>query len=195
MPGEPLSVSTGDLAAPTGWAGVVDAIGPKVRALRLERGLTLQQLARAADVSTASVHKVERGDMVPTITTLLKISRALGTPIRHFVEDSGTEPVAVHTRFGDGLAARPVVLTGSAEQFRALGTAARLAPGERRPGLRRPGELLLVVLAGEIEVTIGGTPFTVTADQSLHFATDAEHELRNSGDVPADVVAVDVPAT
>ncbi|SHL03989.1 transcriptional regulator, XRE family with cupin sensor [Pseudonocardia thermophila] len=179
---------------PAGWEAVVSSIGPKVRALRLSAGLTLQQLARAADVSTASVHKVERGDMVPTITTLLKIARALGTPIRYFVEEGDTEPLAVHTRFGEAIADGPVVLTGSAERFRALGTAARLAPGERRPGLRRPGELLVVVLAGEIEVTLGARSYTLGADQSLHFATDVEHELRNTGDEPADVVAVDVPA-
>ncbi|MEN3267769.1 helix-turn-helix transcriptional regulator, partial [Pseudonocardia sp.] len=100
-------MSTDPLAAPdttrdasAGWKDVVGSIGPKVRALRRERGLTLQQLAHAADVSTASVHKVERGDMVPTVTTLLKIAGALGVPVRLFVEDS--EPSqAVHTRFGD----------------------------------------------------------------------------------------------
>jgi len=53
------------------WTGVVDSIGPKVYALRRERGMTSQQLAHVADGSTAAVHKVERGDMVPTITTLL----------------------------------------------------------------------------------------------------------------------------
>ena len=82
-----------DAAAP-GWAAVVDAIGPKVRDLRQQAGLSLQQLARRAEVSAASMHKVERGDMVPTITTLLKLAAALERPIGHFVDDRVPEPVA-----------------------------------------------------------------------------------------------------
>ncbi len=69
------------------WEPIVGAIGPKVRDLRQQHGLSLQQLAQRSGVSAAAIHKVERGDMVPTITTLLKLSAALGTPIGHFVEE------------------------------------------------------------------------------------------------------------
>jgi len=193
MPGEPLSVSTGDLAAPTGWAGVVDAIGPKVRALRLERGLTLQQLALAADVSTASVHKVERGDMVPTVTTLLKIAGALGVPVRHFVEDDGAIPTAVHTRFADGLAAGPVMITGSPDRFHARGTAIRLAPGEERAGPRRAGETLLVVLDGRLDVEIAAERYVVNAGEALHYPSGMEQRFVNPEATPAEAVVVDVP--
>ncbi|MGH9003030.1 MAG: helix-turn-helix domain-containing protein, partial [Acidimicrobiia bacterium] len=50
---------------------IVTSIGPKLRELRLQRGLSLQQLADRADVSAAAIHKIERSGMVPTITTLL----------------------------------------------------------------------------------------------------------------------------
>src|SRR4051812_27983004 len=105
--GAPVETRDGTQA---GWELVVDAIGPKVRALRRERGLTLQQLAHAADVSAASVHKVERGDMVPTVTTLLKIAGALEVPIRHFVEDSEAGPLSVRTRWRGVDSAEPVTL-------------------------------------------------------------------------------------
>src|SRR4051794_31555351 len=92
-PEPPAADAEPERTAP-GWAAVVDAIGPKVRDLRQQAGLSLQQLARRADVSAASVHKVERGDMVPTITTLLKLADALERPIGHFVDDRVPEPVA-----------------------------------------------------------------------------------------------------
>ena len=53
---------------------IVSSIGPKLRELRIQRGMSLHQLAAQSDVSAAAIHKIERGGMVPTITTLLKIA-------------------------------------------------------------------------------------------------------------------------
>lgn len=175
------------------WASVVGAIGPKVRALRLERGLTLQQLAQAADVATASVHKVERGDMVPTVTTLLKIASALGAPVRYFVEDDGAVPTGVHTRFAEAVAAGPVLITGPPERFHARGVAVRFGPGEERTSPRRAGETLLVVLAGQVDVAVAADQYVVRAGEALHFPSGMEHRMVNDGDVPADAVVIDVP--
>jgi len=75
---------------------VVSGIGPKIKALRSENGLSLQALATRADVSAATIHKMEQGDMVPTITTLLKIASALQRPVAYFVEEQEhTPPTAV----------------------------------------------------------------------------------------------------
>ena len=75
--------------------GIVSSIGPKVKKLRQEQRLSLQQLAIKAEVSAAAIHKIERNDMVPTITTLLKIATALDRAVTYFVEDEGYhEPVA-----------------------------------------------------------------------------------------------------
>ena len=65
---------------------IVSSIGPKVKKLRQEQRLSLQQLAVKAEVSAAAIHKIERNDMVPTITTLLKVATALDRPVTYFVE-------------------------------------------------------------------------------------------------------------
>ena len=66
---------------------IVLGIGPKVRSLRKQAGLSLQQLAEQADVSAAAIHKIEQSGMVPTITTLLKVAGALGQPVAYFVDE------------------------------------------------------------------------------------------------------------
>ncbi|NMI01332.1 helix-turn-helix domain-containing protein [Pseudonocardia acidicola] len=174
------------------WELVVDAIGPKVRALRRERGMTLQQLAHAADVSAAAVHKVERGEMVPTITTLLKIAGALGTPIGHFVsEDAPAAPLAVHTRAIDPRAAR-VTITGSGGVFRTSGSVSRVEPGAH-DGTRRTGECLVVVLTGSLSFEIGDEVYAVGAGESLHFPTHVDHRWTNLGPAPVQAIWVTVP--
>src|SRR5687768_4744580 len=68
-PADPRAPDPTAPAAGAPWEPIVGAIGPKVRDLRQGLGLSLQQLAQRSGVSAAAIHKVERGDMVPTITT------------------------------------------------------------------------------------------------------------------------------
>ena len=75
---------------------IVSSIGPKVKKLRHEQRLSLQQLAMKAEVSAAAIHKIERNDMVPTITTLLKIATALAEPIAIAKSRPPWKPTAVH---------------------------------------------------------------------------------------------------
>jgi len=74
---------------------IVSSIGPKVKELRREQRLSLQQLAVKAEVSAAAIHKIERNDMVPTITTLLKVATALGRPVSYFVQEADGQPEPV----------------------------------------------------------------------------------------------------
>ena len=53
-------------------------IGARVRELRAERSLTLDGLARLADVSRAMLSRIERGELSPTAQLLGKICGGLG---------------------------------------------------------------------------------------------------------------------
>jgi len=180
------------------WEPIVDAIGPKVRAARSRLGLSLQQLAARADVSAAAVHKVERGDMVPTITTLLKLAGALGRPVSAFVDDSGAEPpAAVLVKAKDRLPAprdwvpaavgvRVEGLAAASDALRATAVDVVVAPGgtsgDTRP--RRPGEELVTVREGVLTVEVAGETYEVEAGDTVHYPTDRGHSWRNAGDLP-----------
>src|SRR6476659_9555557 len=75
--------------------GIVSSIGPKLKRLRQDQRLSLQQLAVKAEVSAAAIHKIERNDMVPTITTLLKVATALGRSVSYFVQEADGQPEPV----------------------------------------------------------------------------------------------------
>lgn len=73
MPGLPL------------WQGSKNnpamSIGRVIRALRLERGLTQEELALEADVATSNVSRIESGQRQPTGDLLRRLARALGTSV------------------------------------------------------------------------------------------------------------------
>jgi transcriptional regulator with XRE-family HTH domain/quercetin dioxygenase-like cupin family protein len=196
-----------EAAAQDGWEPIVGAIGPKLRAARQALGLSLQQLAARSGVSAAAIHKVERGDMVPTVTTLLKLAAAVGLPIGHFVEDGGpAAPIATHIPAGtrrpapadwasaaQGVAAHAIA--GPTARLRAGGVCADIAPGGGSGAgpAARPGEQLLLVLEGALQVEIGGESHRVEAGGTLHYPTDHAVQWHNPGSTAARAVWFTVP--
>ncbi len=60
-------------------------MGLILRRLRLARGLTQKNLARrvAGGVDTTYIGKIERGDQLPSLKVLLRLSKALGVLVVH----------------------------------------------------------------------------------------------------------------
>jgi len=51
-----------------------------VEQFRMEKGMTLAELALKSGVAVSHVHNIESGIKNPTVSTLCKISKALGVP-------------------------------------------------------------------------------------------------------------------
>jgi transcriptional regulator with XRE-family HTH domain len=172
--------------------GIVSSIGPKVKKLRQEQRLSLQQLAVKAEVSAAAIHKIERNDMVPTITTLLKVAAALDRPVTYFVdqEEGQPEPVAFTPA-----TERPALFTphaglslagvsGPYAPFRSAAALATVDPGANsgdKP-LRHAGEELVFTLEGALTFEIAGRRHEVGPGDALHFMGDQPHHWVNDGE-------------
>ena len=78
-------------------------IGPKVRALRLKKKLGLVQLGQHTGLSPAMLSKIERGQLFPTLPTLLRIALLFGVGLEHFFVDGEERPAVAVTRKRDRL--------------------------------------------------------------------------------------------
>ncbi len=67
-------------------------LGKMVRQLRLEAGIGLRELGRMADISPASLTAIEHGNRSPTLATLHKILKTLGTDFSEFFANSSSKP-------------------------------------------------------------------------------------------------------
>ncbi len=54
------------------------SFGEKIRLLRKERKLSMQMLANIAEIELSQINRIELGKINPRLTTILKISEALG---------------------------------------------------------------------------------------------------------------------
>jgi len=92
------------------------SIGPKLRALRQQKGLTLSRLAAETRLSTALLSKLETDRMTPTLQTLLTISSVFGVglsfffaePTRHIVSITRKVSNIRHARAQGTLKATPL---------------------------------------------------------------------------------------
>src|SRR5690606_14518845 len=67
-----------------------------LRVLRIQTGLTLEELANLTDLTRSYLSKVERGLATPSITSALRIARALDVSIESlFDADPASDPVAI----------------------------------------------------------------------------------------------------
>jgi transcriptional regulator with XRE-family HTH domain len=186
-----------DLAptAPSPVDRIVGSIGPRLRELRLQQSLSLQQLAERAGVSAAAIHKIERNGMVPTITTLLKLADAFDRPVGYFVDEEadGAGPVAFTPAPARGAAYSPhagVVaqsISGSYARFFLDGevTTVEAGAGSGAGLSQNQGEELLFMLDGTLAFQVDGIDYRLGAGDALHFRTDRPHRWENPGKTPA----------
>lgn len=169
------------------------AIGGKVRAERQTRKWTLDQLAEATGVSRRMLINVEQGSANPSVTTLLRISDALGIGLQALVAVPQTKRVRV-VRSGDGAAlwtgpggGRGVLLAGTPPPDVLELWDWTLAPGDRHdseahvPGTKE----ILQVREGSVTVQVADQVEVLAADDAISFASDVAHSYANDGDQPA----------
>lgn len=83
MPGHPAeeTLATGSGAPRVVAKSLEQAIGARVRDSRKTAGLTLSELAQAAEISTAMLSRIETGQISPSLRTLQLLSGAINMPL------------------------------------------------------------------------------------------------------------------
>ncbi|WP_435745758.1 helix-turn-helix domain-containing protein [Nocardioides sp. SYSU DS0663] len=165
------------------------AIGSTVRAERQARGWTLDQLADVTGVSRRMLINVEQGEANPSVTTLLRISDALGIGLQALVAVPQTKRVKV-VRDGEAPAlwtgasgGRGVLLAGTAPPDVLELWDWTLAPGDRHdseahvPGTKE----ILQVREGTVTVRVGEQSEVLEVGDAISFASDVDHSYANDG--------------
>lgn len=72
-------------------------IGAKIKALRIKKGLTQEELGERTDLTKGYISQLERDLNSPSIETLFSILEVLGTKPKDFFDDSLEEQQVVYT--------------------------------------------------------------------------------------------------
>jgi len=167
---------------------VIQNIGDRIRTLRKENHFSIKKLSEMSGVSPAGIHKIETNRMVPTITVLLKLAKALNKRISYFVEEGEAprEVELIRKRDRKRLhSSRAHVwtenLAGSMEDGLLTGILCTIEPegNSGREKMSHRGEEMVLVLDNAIEFKIRNKIYPLSKGDCLHFRSEIPHSWRN----------------
>jgi transcriptional regulator with XRE-family HTH domain len=168
-------------------------IGPKIRALRLKKNLGLVQLGEHTGLSPGMLSKIERGQLFPTLPTLLKIAMVFGLGLEHFFVSSKDRPTLAVVRKKDRLRLpdRPDAETPSyffesldfpVSDRKMEAYYAEFEPhSEATEPHKHPGAEIIYVIGGQLAVTVDGEETLLAEGDSMYFDCAYPHSYRRHG--------------
>ena len=175
-------------------------IGRSIRRLRIQRGLTQEELANRCELSKGFISLVERNLTSPSIATLTDLLESLGTDLKTFFSEDSDEKIA----FGekdifvkedpDGIRGMIKWLVPSAQKNRMEPILVEIGPGgETEEDDPHEGEEFGYVLSGSLRIVVGDRSVRVRKDECFYFKPDAPHRLVNPGKQPGKVLWISTP--
>jgi transcriptional regulator with XRE-family HTH domain len=169
---------------------VLEAVGPRLRAARLERGATLAELAESTGISVSTLSRLESGQRKPTLELLLPLARAHQMPLDELVDAPETgdprvraKPIVRHGRTYIPLTRRP----GGLQAFKLI-----FPKDEQLPSTlaTHEGYEWLYILSGRLRLVLGDQDLVLKAGEVVEFDTRTPHWLGNPGPHPVELLAL-----
>jgi len=172
-------------------------VGTRIRSLRQERGLSMRALARNSGLSPNALSMIERGRTSPTVSTVYKISHAMGLPITDIFRDQPNRSPCVLRKKG---ASRRITVPDAVieelggEEFEGLTEAfiLTLNPGATSGELPiiHTGNDFVYILKGTAAYTIEGKDYTLDTGDSLLFTGNLPHFFHNPSEQDTQILIV-----
>ncbi|MEU7484193.1 XRE family transcriptional regulator [Streptomyces sp. NPDC042319] len=172
----------------------VTRIGGRIRALRKQRGWSVQQLAEAGGVSRRMLTQIELGQANPSLATVDRVARALDTDFAALAlpADDAANAEVEGTLVWQAPDGSQALLLGATEEPRAELWRWTLAPGGHygaEPD-RRGAQEIHHILSGRLTLALSAGPRELGPGQSAVIPTDQEYAYRNGGAEPVVFVRV-----
>ena len=174
------------------------AIGERIRALRILRGLTQKELADRCDLSKGFISQLESDQAAPSLDTLGDILVVLGISFADFFSSGASDsPVyknddMFEKRLENGGNITWLVATAQAHSMEPI--LLELPSGEKtETDTPHVGEEFGYVLSGSIYLHLGLRKWRLKKGDAFYFKSDAEHYLHNAGKSSATILWVAAP--
>jgi transcriptional regulator with XRE-family HTH domain len=181
-------------------------IAGKITTLRESLGLSVEELAERSSCDASTILALESGEVAPSLTPLIKLTRALGVRLGTLLDDE-TELGPIVTRRDQAEAVTRIKSLETSSDAGVLdffslasGKASRhmepflidvqpAVAGEHKLSSHE-GEEFLFVLDGALEVEYGTVTHTLEAGDGIYYDSIVPHQVRSAGDGSARILAV-----
>ncbi|MFJ6792861.1 helix-turn-helix domain-containing protein [Streptomyces sp. NPDC091268] len=169
---------------------VLDAVAPRLRALRARRGLTLAALSEATGISKSTLSRLESGQRRPSLELLLPLAGAYHVPLDELVgaPEVGDPRVRMKPRtLPDGGAS--VALTrgpGPLQAYKMI-----IPDRGAEPDLRtHEGYEWLYVLEGRLRLVLAGHDLVLGSGEAAEWDTRLPHWFGSADGRPVEILSL-----
>lgn len=179
-------------------------IGARLRALRLRKKMGLVELAKHTGLSAAMLSKLERGQLFPTLPTLLRIALVFGVGLDHFFSAGAAQKtlgIVRHrdrTRFSERLGGRDVqwdfeCLDFTATERKLNAYWVRFQKPSKLRTHDHEGAEFIHVLKGTLLLRVGGDEHQLDAGDSVYFDSSQPHGYQSGGPGACEALVMTTP--
>lgn len=162
------------------------AIARNVRRLRIERGVSVAEMASQVGISKAMLSKVENAQTSCSLSTVAALARGLDVPVSTLIRGADTERPAAYVKAGQGT---PIVRNGTqaGHEYVLLGglrgehkrleclLVTLTDTSEAYPLFQHPGTEFIYMLEGTMEYGHGRSRYRLEPGDSLQFDGEGAH--------------------
>ena len=170
-------------------AATLDQVGPRLKRLRSQRGVTLTALAEATGISKSTLSRLETGQRRPSLELLLPLVHAYRVPLDELVgaPEVGDPRVRLKPRRANGRTVVP--LTGQPGGIQAWKIIVPTTKSEPNPRAHE-GYEWLYVLSGRMRLILGAHDLVLGPGEVAEFDTQVPHWFGSTGEQPVEVLSL-----
>jgi transcriptional regulator with XRE-family HTH domain len=169
-------------------ASALDQIGPRLRRVREQRGLTLTEAAQRTGMSKSTLSRLETGQRRPSLELLLPLAQAYRVPLDDLVgaPEVGDPRIRLKPRKVKGRTVLPLTRPGGIQAWKIVIPRTQSDPAPRA----HDGFEWLYVLSGRMRLVLGDQDLVLGAGEAAEFDTQVPHWFGSTGDEPAEVLSI-----
>lgn len=183
----------------SGKAGYRMNIGNKLKELRVQKGLTQEELADRAELSKGFISQLERDLTSPSIATLVDILQVLGTDLNEFFSEKTEEQIVFSSsdyfeKTDESCRNKTEWIIPNAQKNIMEPIRLTLEPGgSTYPDNPHEGEEFGYILSGSVSIHIGKRTIRAKKGESFYFTPNSTHYLTANEKTGASLIWVSSP--
>ena len=165
----------------------VDEVGKRIKQLREERGISIEDLSNLTGFDVSRLKDIESGKVKPQLGTVMKLSRALDSAVGHLVSGMGTKLYSITRKNERKPISRSTSKTGKKNVYSYMSLApevqgrhmealiVQLEKTEDKEISVHSGEEFIFVLDGIVNLTIGKETYDLDPGDSAYYLSTTSH--------------------
>ncbi len=178
-------------------------IGEKIRVLRTKLGMSIEDVSRQSEISAPTISEIESHKVSPPLGQIVSLAKTFQVPVGDILGGSADSSFCIVrstsretvSRFSSdvkpgGYSYESLGHQKKSRQMEPFHVTLTPADATLAEPNQHPGEEILFVLTGQVEVTLSGHIDILNPGDSIYFDSNLPHVVSCHGDKPATIFAV-----